>query len=345
MGQRYNPDTGEYEDFGMDEQPESFAPGEPYEPIPEQQQPDPVVAQQAPQPPQQAQNNGGGRDFGAEMKSKLGGLYTPGALEELRHRDYDPNWFDRIVAKEQLRGNNEPNSTYTPNGQGGYLMGPQGAPSRGVGGAYQNYLGGNQQGQGGPSELLSYLKDRQQQEDAQKKAMRELLMKQIDANSQPVSADDPQIHGLIAAQQLARQRAAERQRSQIAASLATNHLGSSGVSDTAMGAIEQQRGEGEAHDTASAMAGELQQRRGILQNLLGMAVQSGDTESAQTLQAQLHSIDSQLNDQHFNADLGFRKDSFQQDLGFRQNSFLDDLGYRLLALQLGANRDAGNAFL
>jgi hypothetical protein len=340
-GQRYNPDTGEYEDIpdpseGGDNPVVPGAPSTYWEG--DEQKPIPSGSPAAPTSPSSASGSSGGgggsRDYESELKSKLGDLYTPGALEELRHRDYDPGWMDRIVAKEQLRGSNAPNSEYVSNGKGGYLVPPGGGT---MASAYGSYLGsapGGGAAGGELSSLMTYLQQRQQQEDANRAALRDILLKQITANSQPVTADDPQIHAQLATQALARQRAAERQRSQIAANLAGAHLGSSGASDTGFNAVEQQRGEGEAHDIAQTMSGELQQRRGILQNLLGMAVQSGDTAAAQTLQAQLHSIDAQLNDQHF-----------QADLGFRQSSFLDDLGYRLMALQLGANEKAGSLFL
>lgn len=83
----------------------------------------------------------GGRDYEAELKGKLGGLYTPGALEELKHRDYDQGWMDRIVAKENLRANNEPGSTYHENGKGGYLTGPVKPAASGTGGGFASSSG------------------------------------------------------------------------------------------------------------------------------------------------------------------------------------------------------------
>lgn len=306
MAGRINPDTGEYEDFGMGNQPDSFTAADT-------------------QNQNQGQSQGGSAYSDSDIEQRLrdearksGVTYSDSDLQDVRHRDNSQDALDMELRKYQQRATNDPRE-----GQSG-----------GVSGAYQGYLGGNQGGGGQLGDLLGYLKDRQTKEDAQRQAMRDILMKQIDANSQPVDVNDPQIHAQVVTQQLARQRAAERQRSQIAANLAGAHLGSSGAADTGMNAIEQQRGEGEAHDVAQTMGGELQQRRGMLQNLLNMAVQSGDNESAQTLQAQLHGIDSQLNDQHF-----------QSDLGFRQSSFLDDLGFRLMAMQLGANQNAASQFL
>lgn len=322
MAQRYNPDTGEYED-AQDEQENYGDPNPPAENTPTGSYRDFDNGSASPSQPGQlsgrvnpsASDNGEhANDYEQRFKDELGGLYDPSIYGDfLRNTSYNggqnqDDWFNRIVSKNEQRATNIP----------------------GQGNGQRSAQGGNSQ----LSELMAYLQQRQQQEDAQRQAMRDILMQQITENSKPVTQDDPQIHSLIANQQLARQRAAERQRSQIAANLAGAHLGSSGAADTGMNAIEQQRGEGESYDIAKTMGGELQQRRTVLQNLLNMAVQSGDNQSAQTLQAQLHAIDSQLNDSHF-----------QSDLGFRQSSFLDDLGMRLLAMQLGANQNAANAFL
>ena len=75
-----------------------------------------------------------------DFKSKLGDLYTPGAYEEYQHRDYDNSYGDRIIAKEQLRGNNEVGSTYHEDGKGGYLTGPK-QPASALLGAASGQLG------------------------------------------------------------------------------------------------------------------------------------------------------------------------------------------------------------
>lgn len=108
-------------------------------------------------------NGGGNNDTEARLKASLGSLYTPGALEEVQHHDYDPGWYNRIVNKELLRGNNEPGSTYTPNGQGGYMTAPArvAAPSSNTGGrsgsSSSSSGGGGMNGNFGNFDLRSVL--------------------------------------------------------------------------------------------------------------------------------------------------------------------------------------------
>ena len=78
-----------------------------------------------------------------QLKQRLGGLYDSSILGDVvRNTSYANNtgdlqsWIDRIVNKNLLRGTNEANSTYTPNGQGGYTTGPTGkinTPQAGAG--------------------------------------------------------------------------------------------------------------------------------------------------------------------------------------------------------------------
>lgn len=74
-----------------------------------------------------------------DFKNALGGLYDPNTYTSYvanvsNNGGGDPtDWFNRIVAKESLRGSNEPNSTYTPDNKGGYTTGPTGTINRGPG--------------------------------------------------------------------------------------------------------------------------------------------------------------------------------------------------------------------
>jgi len=82
------------------------------------------------------QVGGGGAnlaDITKQLQARLGGLYDTSILGDVvRNTSYEQNqdslqgWIDRIVNKNLLRGSNEPNSAYTPNGQGGYTTGPTG---------------------------------------------------------------------------------------------------------------------------------------------------------------------------------------------------------------------------
>lgn len=68
----------------------------------------------------------------ADFQKALGNLYNPSTYQSYvanvsNNGGGDPtDWFNRIVAKESLRGSNEANSSYTPNNQGGFTTGPTG---------------------------------------------------------------------------------------------------------------------------------------------------------------------------------------------------------------------------
>lgn len=315
--QRYNPDTGEYDDV-----PES-----PYQNFDQgSQNPD---ASQTPQPSGGSSGGGGDNDsrISQQYQSSFGRAPTSSELaserENLNKYGWDTGPNGGVQAQIAKRATNTPGAG---DGGGGSLSS-----------AYGNYLGGNQgpvvQSGGQGSDLLSYLQTQQTRQDSERAAMRAILMGKIGEASAPVDVNSPGIREILAAQRLAGQRSAERQQSRLAANLATQGLQSSGAADTGTNAIGQQRGENEVMFTGETLNRELGQKRAQLSDLLHMAMASGDAESARTLQAQLQELDRQQQDQHFNADLGFRK-----------SSFVDDLGYRLLALQLGANQNAYNAF-
>lgn len=326
--QRYNADTGQYED--VPESPyQNFDKGSQYLPGEDPtsktgtstsgsggggggQSNEDWVRQQY------QQNFNGRAPTQSEMTSELDNLNRYG-------RDSGP--YGGVAAQIAKRATNTPGAGDSGGG--------------GLSSAYGSYLGGNQQPAASPAspaagqsnDVLSYLKEQQTRQDSERAAMRALLMGKIGEASAPVDVNSPGIKEILAAQRLAGQRNAERQQSRLAANLATQGLQSSGAADTGTNAIGQQRGENEVQFTGETLNRELQQKRAQLSDLLHMAMSSGDAESARTLQAQLQELDRQQQNQHFNA-----------DLGFRQSSFMDDLGYRLMALQLGANQNAFNAF-
>lgn len=72
-------------------------------------------------------------DIEKQLQGRLGGLYDKSILGDVvRNTSYENNqdslqgWIDRVVNKNLLRGSNETNSSYTPNGQGGFTTGPTG---------------------------------------------------------------------------------------------------------------------------------------------------------------------------------------------------------------------------
>jgi hypothetical protein len=94
--------------------------------------PSPAPAPGPTGPPDSSKGGGSGMKSEQDFKNALGGLYDPTTYQSYvsnvsNNGGGDPNdWFNRIVSKEQLRGSNEPNSSYTADGAGGYTTGPTG---------------------------------------------------------------------------------------------------------------------------------------------------------------------------------------------------------------------------
>ena len=72
--------------------------------------------------------------------------------------------------------------------------------------------------------------------------------------------------------------------------------------------IEQWQGESNARQIAGLMQGQRQMKSQELQNLLGLAIQSGDVEAARNLQAQLQVQQMRLGQQRAYDDLGYKYD-------------------------------------
>lgn len=162
--------------------------------------------------------------------------------------------------------------------------------------------------------------------DQQRAAMRDLLSKRVGEASAPVNVNTPGIKEQLAAQRLARQRSAERQRSQAATRLSVEGLGDSGVAETTYQGIEQARGEGESADVAEVLGAEHNAKRNELLALLNMAISQGNTEQAQAIQQQIAGIDATLS----GLNMQQNQRQFSDDLGFRKSSFMDNLGLQLL---------------
>lgn len=156
-------------------------------------------------------------------------------------------------------------------GGGGPLGGPGGGPGGG-GGA------------GGPQDFQGQLRAR--------------LLEQLTNLSKPISADDPTIAGELQAQERGLERNRQDRRAAMAERAAAQGLLSGGASS---GAFDADLASG-FEDKGQAMSGlrsqlfgrELQNRRGQLANMLGMALQSGDAEAARALQLQLGQMDNEL---------------------------------------------------
>lgn len=211
----------------------------------------------------------------------------------------------------------------------------QGVADQGGGGAPSSFSGG---GGGGVPQGSEF----QQQVRAQ-------LMAQLGQLSQPVTGQDPAISGVNQAYRVARERSAQQERGAAAERAAFSGLNSggqgSGSYDSAAQGIQEQAGQDIAGHDAGVVMQEVQQRRGALQNLLQMALQTGDAESARALQLQIAQMDNQLRQSQlaqqgsqFNAQLGQQASQWNDSFGLQSANSYDDRQYRnaVLAAMGGA---------
>ena len=187
------------------------------------------------------------------------------------------------------------------------------------------YTGSNAPAASNNSAMLDYLKQRDATVAANQASMRSILMEQLGQATAPFNINSDAMRRQLDPQRVALQRSAERQRSQMSARLAQEGLLDSGTFDTGLRGIEQQRGEAEASMTGQVVGRELQSRREQVQNLLQMAMQSGDAESARVLAGQLQSINMQLQQEESLAG---------QQLTREQNLAGNNLNYQQLMNQL-----------
>lgn len=180
----------------------------------------------------------------------------------------------------------------------GPSVSPQSATAQYSGGG-----GGNSGGSGDAalSSFLSYMQTRDSAAQQQQQALQKILMEQLGQASQPVSAESPGIREVLAGQRIGLQRGAERERKNAAEMRAYD--GSGGLGGKAfegdVNRILQQQGEAEAQMTGDVLNRELQNKRQQLTQLLTIATQLGDAESARAIQAQLAAIQTQLQQSNF----------------------------------------------
>lgn len=336
--QRYNPETGEFDDDPDDQL-------DPNESIPPPNQPS-SNGNEYPGATTDRQGSGGAQEADnrrvrqgqADTLNKRLGV-DPGNIDSFLS---GRNTWEGYLADQTARVSN------TPGGSAGPRIDAGGGGSPNISEAYGGYLNTPTAASNQNSELTGLVKtlveqaaaDRARQ-DQERAAMREIMMGRLKTAQEPVSADSPGIRELISARRLESQRGSERQRQVLAERMAAQNLGDSGAMDAGVERIEQNRSEADSGAVAEILGGELQSKRQEVMQLLQMAAQLGDTEAARTLQAQMSAIDAQIQQQQM-ADVNSR---FGADLGFRKSSFMDDLSYKLLALQLGANQNAGSMFL
>lgn len=128
--------------------------------------------------------------------------------------------------------------------------------------------------------------------------IRALLMQQLQGASQPISANDPTIAGELQAQERGLERNRQDRRAAMAERAASQGLlaggASSGAFDTDVASGFEEKGQALSGLRAQVFQRELQSRRQQMSQMLGMALQSGDTEAARALQLQMVQMDNEL---------------------------------------------------
>lgn len=177
------------------------------------------------------------------------------------------------------------------NYQTGAKYTPQEAQAAEAQWAQQNGGGGAGASSGGMGGAAPATSDFQNQ-------IRALLMQQMSGLSKPIDANDPTIQGEMTAQANTLERNRQDQRASDAERMAFQGLNAggagSGAFDTANAAGFEQKGQALTSLQSQLFSRELTNRRAQMSQLLNMAMQSGDAESARALQMQLASMDAQL---------------------------------------------------
>lgn len=128
--------------------------------------------------------------------------------------------------------------------------------------------------------------------------IRQLILGQLQGLSKPVDANDPQIAAEMSAQGRVLDRQAQQARAQAAERAAFQGLlnggAGSGSFDTTLQGINEQKGEALTGLQAQLFGRTIQQNQSRLNQLLNMALQSGDAESARALQLRIAQMDEQL---------------------------------------------------
>lgn len=277
---------------------------------------------------------------------------------------YDDPGVDTEYGDAEARNDSEYDTFPDGSSSGPRQPSGNGGQSGTVSQAYQQYV---QPQQAAPDPMLAKLvaqmeantarieadRVRQEQERAD---MRKIVMEQMGQATAPVDPNSAGLKPIIDSQKLSLQRGAQRQRSEAVERAGARGLGDSGAMDTRINQIEQGRGESEAGMIGQILYNEMNNKRGQVMQLLDLATRSGDTAAARTLQENLATLDQQMTQQRFQADLGFRNqaldvqnDQFGRNLGFQERAFDtgeasqryrfdNDLAFRLAQLQLMGNQ-------
>lgn len=168
--------------------------------------------------------------------------------------------------------------------------------------------------------------------------IRRIITDRLGALKGTPSIDDPELAAQSSAFRRSQTRSNADERAMLAERAAANGtlMGgqSSGGFDTAVQGIHERSGENQAAYDADLVGDEVQYRRAEVQNLLDMALQSGDSESARELSMALAELDAQLrreglgeSGRQFDANLGQRDRQFNAGMDFDRYRYDDTMGY------------------
>ena len=163
-------------------------------------------------------------------------------------------------------------------------------------------------------------------------SIRALLMQQLQGLSQPVSAEDPTIANEMNVQSRLIDRNREQRRAAMAERMAFTGLSSggagSGAFESEIASGYEDAGQQKSGVLAQLMGRELTNRRSQLAQMLSLATQSGDAESARALQFQLAQMDAELRRMGIGEQARQFNDQFGRALG---RDAEDDFRYRFEA--------------
>ena len=160
-------------------------------------------------------------------------------------------------------------------------------------------------------------------------SIRAMLMEQLGKMGKDPTIDDPALQGQSQAYRRAQVRSGQDERAALAERAAFQGLNAggqgSGAFETNMQGIQERIGQNTGAHDAGLVGAEAQNRRGHLQNLLQMALASGDSESARAVQMQMAQMDQAIRQ----ATLEQQRYQYDDRMGFdlgRANE--DDFRYR-----------------
>lgn len=159
--------------------------------------------------------------------------------------------------------------------------------------------------------------------------VRKLLMDRMAQLKGTPSIDDPELAAQSGAYRRGTQRSMADERAMLAERAAQNGTlqggQSSGGFDTALQGVQERGGEANAAYDADLVGNEIEYRRAAYNQLLDMALQSGDSESARALTKELANLDAQLRREG----MAQSASQFNQGMDFDRYRYDDTRGYQL----------------